>query len=149
MLYLGTETFIYTYCWITHESIRKQNTYEMKPDHKVYRTKHVTWTWWTTLPWMNGGVATIRNGAGYQRTHFPSIVTVTFSAAIVPALLVLMSAPIHRQARACFNRRHKRSGCLCTKIKGKWRVPISICCLGKKPHQHHAWIAFIFKACIK
>lgn len=61
---------------------------------------------------MYGGVATIGNGAGDQGTHFPSIVTVTLPAAIVPALLVLMPAPIHGQARACFNRRHKRSSCL-------------------------------------
>lgn len=61
---------------------------------------------------MDGGVATVGNRAGDQGTHFPSIVTVTLPAAIVPALLVLMPAPIHGQARACFNRRHKRSRCL-------------------------------------
>lgn len=97
--------------------IRKQNTCEMKADYKAHRRKHVTWTRWATLPWMYGGVATIRNGAGDQGTHFPSVVTVAFPAAIVPALLVLVSAPIHWQAGACFNRRHKRSGCLCTKSK--------------------------------
>lgn len=61
---------------------------------------------------MYGGVTTIGNGAGDQGTHFPPIMTVTFPAAIVPALLILMPAPIHGQARACFNGRHKRSRCL-------------------------------------
>jgi len=89
----------------------------MKPDYKAHRRKHVTWTRWAALPWMYGGVATIRNGAGDQGAHFPPAVAVTLPAAIVPALLVLVSAPIHRQASARFNRRHKRSGRLCTKSK--------------------------------
>lgn len=70
------------------------------------------WTRGTALPWMYGGVTTSGHGAGDQGTHFPSIVAVTFPAAIVPALLILMPAPIHGQARACFNWRHNRSCCL-------------------------------------
>lgn len=105
------------WCMRLFSRIREQNTCEMKPVYKATRRKHVTWTWRATLPWMYGWVAAIRNGAGDQGTHFPSIVTVTFPAAIVPALLVLVSAPIHWQARARFNGRHKRSGGLCTKWK--------------------------------
>lgn len=61
---------------------------------------------------MYGGVGTAGDGAGDQGAHFPPVVAVTLPAAVVPALLVLMPPPIHGQAGARFNRRHKGSCCL-------------------------------------
>lgn len=62
--------------------------------HWLFSTGFI-WTRWTALPRVYGGTGTVWHRAGDQGTHLSAIVAVAFAAAIMPALLVFMSASIH------------------------------------------------------
>ena len=88
-----------------HHNILKYNTYNNSI--RVYYTHThngieggLTWTSRTAVPRLDGGTLTLGNGTRDQGTHLPVAVAIAVTAAIVPALTIVVMQAIHGQTRA-------------------------------------------------
>ena len=52
------------------------------------------------MPWLDCGTLTLGNGTRDQGTHLPVAVAIAVTAAIVPALAVVVMQAVHGQTRA-------------------------------------------------